>query len=57
MEQQAQEIQALRAYEQQLSNMSRALSKMEGAVRQEQEEKVSPIVECVVVRVSECVCV
>lgn len=41
MEQQACEIHALKTYEQQLSNMSHALSKMEGALRQEQEEKVS----------------
>lgn len=40
MEQQASEIQALRQYEQQLSAMSHALSKMEGSLRQEQEEKV-----------------
>lgn len=40
LEQQASEIQILRAYEQQLSNMSIALSKMENALRQEQEEKV-----------------
>ena len=40
VEQQAVEIQVLKTYEQQLSNMSHALSKMEGALRQEQEEKV-----------------
>lgn len=40
MEQQACEIQALRTYEQQLSSMTHALSKMEGVLRQEQEEKV-----------------
>ena len=40
MEQQAREISALRAYEEQLSHMTHALSKMEGALRQEQEEKV-----------------
>jgi hypothetical protein len=40
VQQQACEIQALKNYEQQLSNMSRALSKMEETLRQEQEEKV-----------------
>lgn len=40
VEQQAAEIHVLREYEQQMSSMSHALSKMEGAIRQEQEEKV-----------------
>ena len=40
MLQQSCEIQTLKNYEQQLSNMSHALSKMEGTLRQEQEEKV-----------------
>ena len=40
VEQQASEIHTLRTYEQQVSHMSHALSKMEGALRQEQEEKV-----------------
>lgn len=40
MEEQAQEIQAFRTYEQQMSNLTHALTKMEGALRQEQEEKV-----------------
>jgi len=35
-----QEIRSLRNYEQQLSTMSHALSKLEAALRQEQEEKV-----------------
>ena len=34
------EIKSLRSYEQQLSAMSHALSKLEAALRQEQEEKV-----------------
>lgn len=40
VEQQASEIHTLRTYEQQVSHMSHALSKMDGALRQEQEEKV-----------------
>lgn len=35
-----QHIQSLQAYEVQLSNMSAALAKLEGGLRQEQEEKV-----------------
>lgn len=40
MEHQASEIHTLKTYEQQVSHMSHALSKMEGSLRQEQEEKV-----------------
>lgn len=40
VEQQARELQILHAYEQQLSTMTHSLSKLEGSLRQEQEEKV-----------------
>ncbi len=40
MQQQAREISTLRVYEEQLSHMTHALSKMEGVLRQEQDEKV-----------------
>ena len=38
-----QHIQSLQSYEFQLSNMTAALAKLEGALRQEQEEKVTTI--------------
>ena len=38
-----QHIQSLQSYEFQLSNMTAALAKLEGALRQEQEEKVTTV--------------